>query len=171
MTFALDKIREGGWDVVVLQGAPAEAFDEEQFSEAARKLDEEIRKVGAQTVSFMPWGLMGPREGDPVGIRTLARGYENIGAELGARVAPVGLAAERLTQENPDLSPVGYLQQDLVPSMHGTYQAACVCYATLFGESPVGLSYAPEEISEEERAFLQRMAWETVEEYEQPAAD
>ena len=56
---------------------------------------------------------------------------------------------------------------DLVhPSIHGTYLAVNVVYATVFGESPVGLAYVPEYITEEEAAFLQRIAWETVEEYQ-----
>ena len=38
-------------------------------------------------------------------------------------------------------------------------------YATLFGISPEGLSYLPEGITEDEADFLQRIAWETVQEY------
>jgi hypothetical protein len=171
VTFALDKIREGGWDVVVLQGAPHDAFNDEDFYEAGRKLDEEIKKVGAHTVFFMVMGYVGPREGDPLGLKTQAKACENIAAELGARIAPVGLAGERSIQENPDLDLLGERGFALTPNMYGTYLAACAFYATLFGESPLGLPYAPEEVSEEERAFLQRMAWETVQGYEQPTAD
>jgi hypothetical protein len=65
----------------------------------------------------------------------------------------------------------------------------CVIYATIFERSPVGLSYHYSDvpqgsveyiarrtqygmkdwtpISEEEAAFLQRIAWETVQDYEQ----
>ncbi len=54
-------------------------------------------------------------------------------------------------------------------------------YATVFGESPIGLAYIPPPetywvwsyklnrkigMTEEEAAFLQRIAWETVQEYQ-----
>lgn len=174
VSLALDKIREGDWDVVVLQGHfSIPVTDEEAFYEYARKLDEEIQKASARTVFFMHWGLKGARaEGGPLSITTesVARAYESIAAELGARVVPVGLAWQRSVQENPDLNvyyrDARFEAADPVhPSMHGTYLTACVFYATLFRQSPVGLSHAPEEITEEERTFLQRMAWETVQEY------
>jgi hypothetical protein len=47
-------------------------------------------------------------------------------------------------------------------TLHGTYLAACVHYATLFGVSPEGLSYRPVGVSADEGAFLQSIAWQTV---------
>jgi hypothetical protein len=55
------------------------------------------------------------------------------------------------------------------PSVYGKYLTINVLYATLFGESPVDLAYLPEEfeeMTEEEAAFLQRIALETVLEYQ-----
>ena len=74
-------------------------------------------------------------------------------------------------------------------NLYGTYLSMCVIYATIFERSPVGLAYhydVPPQgsqenimrrmayemtdftpISEEEAAFLQRIAWETVQDYEQ----
>jgi hypothetical protein len=46
-------------------------------------------------------------------------------------------------------------------------RAVNVVYATLFDESPEGLTYCPRGISEDEAAFLQRIAWETVQEYQE----
>jgi len=163
---ALDAIREDGWDVVVLQERTSTVVnDPEEFREYATKFDEEIRKVGAQTVLFMTWGIESVPNATP---ENMAKVYEDVGAALGATVAPVGLAWARSAEEEPGLvltmtigsgtTYAGYA------GVHGTYLNACVFFATLFEQSPVGLSYSPEGLAESERVFLQRIAWETVQE-------
>ena len=47
-------------------------------------------------------------------------------------------------------------------TIHGTYLAACVFHGVLFGQTPEGATYRPEGLSEDEAAFLQRIAWRTV---------
>ena len=44
------------------------------------------------------------------------------------------------------------------PSVHGSYLASCIFYKTIFEKSPLGLSYKPNGISEEEKLFLQKVA-------------
>jgi len=41
-------------------------------------------------------------------------------------------------------------------------------YATVFGKNPIGIAYLPVvgRVTEEEAAFLQRIAWETIQEYQ-----
>ena len=46
----------------------------------------------------------------------------------------------------------------------GTYLASCVVFAALTGRSPVGNSYLAG-IDPPTAAFLQNVAWETVQEY------
>jgi hypothetical protein len=54
------------------------------------------------------------------------------------------------------------MDPDLVhASWQGAYLAAAVIYATIFGRSPEGLDYTFG-VSEEDAAFLQRIAWQTV---------
>jgi hypothetical protein len=80
-------------------------------------------------------------------------------------------------EERPELDM--FSTDEVHPSLYGTYLAVNVVYATVFGESPVGLAYVPpdrnfavstgkviEGMSEEEAAYLQRIAWETVQEYQ-----
>jgi len=176
----LDAIREGTWDVVVLQGYPqalasnGQSF--ERFYEYTRKFDEEINEVGAQTVLYMTWeGVRNPI----VTTEEIAQAHSHIGAELGVKVAPVGLAWQRSIQERPDLN----LYDDYIhPSMRGTYLTICVLYATIFGQSIVDPSYQPADMiadvdsmkvrweqwqmTEDEVTFLQRIAWETVVDYQ-----
>jgi hypothetical protein len=140
---------------------------EEMFHEAARELDAEIKDAGGRTVFFMLWGMQG--HGPNVTTDNQAQAYNKIGAELDAMVVPVGLAWERALTQRPTLPVVGDIAHEELATIQGTYLTACVFYATLLGQSPGGLSYTPDGISDEEREFLQRMAWETVQEYQQPA--
>jgi hypothetical protein len=52
--------------------------------------------------------------------------------------------------------------QDGHPIIYGTYLAACVLYATIFGQSPVGNVFADCSITPELRGFFQRIAAETT---------
>jgi hypothetical protein len=166
---ALEAIQEGNWDVVVLQEDPAEAgHNEQNFYEYMRKFDEEIQEIDAQTVLYMPWEWKEKVYIEQPTTEGIARVYTNIGAELGVRVAPVGLAWTRSIQERPDLNLFDY--DGVHPNIQGTYLTTCVLYATIFGQNPVGLSYLPPdvpgwEMTEDEAAFLQRIAWETVVDY------
>jgi hypothetical protein len=45
------------------------------------------------------------------------------------------------------------------------YLATCVVYATIYGRSPSGSTYTPAGVTAEEAAFLQKIAWQTVQEY------
>jgi hypothetical protein len=113
----------------------------------------------------------------------VAAAYGKSGQELGVKVAPVALAFRRSLQEQPDLKL--YAADSAHPSWGGLYLQGCVLYATIFERSPVGLTYrgsgaAPDEwealtrmllsedcvLSEEDAAFLQRIAWETVRDYQ-----
>ena len=70
-------------------------------------------------------------------------------------------------EERPDLDMIH--KNKIYPSSQGTYLAVAVLYATIFEKSPVGISYTFKAwggVTEEEAAFLQRIAWETVQEYQ-----
>jgi len=47
-------------------------------------------------------------------------------------------------------------------TIHGTYLAANVIFAVIFGTNPQGLAYRPAGVSAEEAAFLQSIAWTAV---------
>ena len=156
---ALQTIRKGGWDYVVLQEqSQTPVSDPTTFFAAVREFDAEIRKSGAETILLMTW-----KRPDSVqyGITTasLATAYESIGAELGIKVAPAGLAFARSLQERPDLV---LNSQDGHPTMYGTYLAACVLYGTIFGKSPLGNPYADRSIPAEIRDYLQQVAAESL---------
>jgi len=154
-----DMIREGAYDVVVLQGDMPEltGHSVEPFLENARLFDGEIRQAGAKTIFFMTW----PYERlNWITLEEIAKAHHDISTALNASVAPVGMAFQRSQAERPGLDMLGRDREH--QSIHGTYLAACVIYVSLFGETPQGLAYAPTSVSAKDAAFLQRIAWETV---------
>jgi hypothetical protein len=154
-----DQIRDGGYDVVILQEDIPELAEHRvtPFLQEARQFDREIREAGSRTVLFMAW----PYERlNWVTLAEIAQAHLDLGHELGVPVAPVGVAFQRALAERPALAMLGPDKEH--ETIHGTYLAASVIYATLFGESPAGFKYHPTGVSAEEAAFLQRIAWETV---------
>lgn len=159
---ALQAIREGDWDIVVLQeylpGIPSQSA--EPFSLFAGLLDAAIRDSGARTVLYMTW----PDAAFPwAGLDDFIAAFRRVSAEIDAPVAPVGLAMERAHAQRPDLE---FLGPDQVhTTWEGAYLAAATIYATLFERSPEGLAYHLG-ISDEDAAFLQRIAWETARDWQ-----
>jgi hypothetical protein len=136
------------WQFVVLQEQSevpsTEQLRQWQMYPAARLLVDRVRAVGAQPVFFVTWAH---RAGWPeygLGYADMQAqiddGYEQIAGELGVRLAPVGYAWWAAMRQDPQLD----LWQDdgSHPDQSGTYLAACVFYAVVFGESPTGLPYA-----------------------------
>jgi len=155
---AVEKIRKGGWDFVVLQDQSlTPAMRPQLTKEYAPKLDAEIRKVGATTVFYMTWA----RKKDPPMIDKLSRTYTEVARELGAAVAPVGLAWKAAIEQRADLEL--FAADGSHPSPAGTYLAACVFYATLTGEDPTKLPPgAVKAVPAETARFLQTIARDTV---------
>lgn len=160
------RIQGGAFDVVVLE-QDFEDSDPVTFMESVRKYDTEIVAAGAETVLFMPWEH--DTTNHKVSIDDIASVYTSIGDELGALVAPLGLAFSSSLSERPDLDL--YSGDREHANLRGRYLAASVLYATIFGISPEGPSWmSPEmadkaDMSEEDAAYLDRIAWQTVTEY------
>jgi hypothetical protein len=136
------------WDVVVLQEQSqipsVEESRQDSMYPAARQLVPEIRDAGARPLFFVTWAH---RDGWPEnGMRDYASmqtaidaGYLAIAAEEHAPLAPVGPAWSSLAGPGPD--PTLWQSDGSHPTTLGTYLAACVFYATVFGQSPGGLGY------------------------------
>jgi hypothetical protein len=160
---ARKRIASGEFDTVVLQGDIPEIPDRtiDPFLEHARLLHQEVADAGGDTVFFMTWPY--ERLGW-VGLDEIEAAHRQIQAETGAAVAPVGGAMSKALAERPDLAMLGPDAEH--ESLAGTYLAATTIYATLFDQSPEGLPYHPENLTEEDASFLQRIAWETVQEWQ-----
>jgi len=159
-------IESGDFDVVVLQGYLAAAYPGtiEPFLEYARKFDDVIRASGAETVFFMTWpGAVD----DWSTIDDVVEAHRRIAQETGAPVAPAALAFEQAMAQRPDLVLIG--PDRVHATWTGAYLAAATVYATLFERSPEGLGYAFG-LDTDTAAFLQRVAWETVTEWNEGLA-
>jgi len=147
------------FDVVVLQDdIPETTVD--AFRQYARLFVEEVRKHHGRPVLFMAWAY--PRLGW-ISMQEIAKAHRDLANELGVEVAPVGLAWQQAAKERPALGM--YSRDREHPSIYGMYLATCVIYATVYGKDPSGSAYAPPEITREQAAFLQRVAWQTLQDY------
>jgi len=159
-----EKIRSGRWDWVVLQdrsGGPLEEL--ESFRTHARRLDEEIRRQGAKTVFYMTWANKSRRRTQKI----IAEAYGQIATELGAVLAPVGLAWEKVQALDVELNLHHIDNRHANPP--GAYLTACVFYAVFFNASPEGLPATLQiegkirlDLAEDRAGFLQKIAYETV---------
>jgi len=151
------------WDLVILQEqSQRPVLDPGLMRQYARLLDSAIRISGADTGLFMTWA----REYDPGMIEDLAKAYDRIGGELDALVAPVGRAWQMSLTERPELAL--HTTDGSHPNAHGAYLTACTFYAAIWQRSPVGFAYVNSpQISEDEKLFLQHVAWDTVQQYQE----
>lgn len=136
----------GRWDVVVLQEQsqyPSVAWSRDnEMAPAARSLVDEIRGVGARPVLFSTWAHRDgwPEQGLNEGSMQAAidAAYLDLGRQLGVGVVPVGEAWSTALAGD---SGVGLWQDDgSHPTAAGTFLAAAVFYAALFGSDPLAAS-------------------------------
>ena len=160
-TNTISTIEEGNWDYVILQEQSTRPVDNPQlFYDFAELMDEVITDSSAEAMFFMTWA----REYNPDMIEDLANSYNTIGEQLEADVCPVGRAWELALELNPEIEL--YTNDQSHPNAKGTYLAVCMFYICLFGENPQGIEFTNDDsISNEERLFLQNVAWQLMNNY------
>jgi hypothetical protein len=134
------------WDWIVLQESSRETPG--RLEDSIRLFDPVIAKSGAKALIYELW----PRRDTKMDPGELERRYILVAHDVHhplARVGPAWMAALADDPNLPLYRPDGNHAQPA-----GTYLAACVFYATIFGQSPVGLPGNVPQASE-----LQRIAW------------
>jgi hypothetical protein len=127
---------------------------------AARVLVRRIRADGTTPLFFLTWAHRdGWPEQDLNGYERMqlqiTQGYLGIAQELGVGIAPVGEAWRVARRQQPALD---LWQADgSHPNEQGSYLAACVFYATIFRQSPEGLTYIAD-LPKETAHLLQTIA-------------
>ncbi len=167
-TTTASTIRSEHWNTVVLQDQsenPSLAYyRQSEMYPAATRLVAIIRQDDAQPLLFLTWAHQtGWPQADLSDYTTMQaavdQGYRGIAAELDVPMAPIGEAWQSVVSHDKDAA---LWQSDGVhPTLAGTYLAACVFYATIFEQSPVGLSYHGG-IPDSAAADLQQAAASTV---------
>ncbi len=166
---AQEKIEEGTWTHVVLQGQSVEPlpFFAGTFSTYAQMFDDLIVHAGARPTLFVTWARA---DGDSIyapGAETfvnadhmqdeLTNAYADVaGRSPEAMLACVGEAFRRARAQYPDI----VLQQaDLShPTVAGTYLAACTFYVALTGNPVPASSMVPTGLDTEDASRLRELA-------------
>lgn len=174
----LNKIASRDWDFVVIQEqSQRPSFHPNQVANEvypyAEILVDSIKSnyECTEPVFFMTWGR---REGDqnncqfypPIctfeGMNArLRESYTEMAADNDATVAPCGAAWQQLKFENSTFWNGLYTGDGSHPSAWGTYLNACIFYATMFRESPVGLDFYAS-IGQADAEVLQQLAEDMV---------
>jgi hypothetical protein len=154
------------YDVVILQGNSGAALAEartKSFREKVVEFSADIARTGAKTALYMTHAYVPPnKEASPDMIRRVEEMTVAAGNEVGALVIPVGLAFEEAYRQQPGLQ-LHKTYDGSHPDLAGSYLAACVVYASLYGKSPVGNAYDYfGKVDKATAAFLQQVAWDTV---------
>jgi hypothetical protein len=145
----------GEWDYVVLQEQSTLPIkNPKRYHENARLFAAEIAEHGAKTLLYLTWS----RQQVPQTQTQLTSAVEAIGAEVGARVVPVGSVWHSVLQDDPRVTL--YADDGSHPSAAGSYLAACTFLVSLFDQPPGGWSVSDRlKIDRHVAARLHAFAW------------
>ena len=150
-TGAMDRIREGGWDIVVLQAQsqepsfPWSQFTAETYPYACQLADAVYQYNECPEVMFyMTWGRKNGDSQNAPYFDSLAtyEGMDNLLYERymymahqnQASVSPVGRVWRKIRSEHPEIEL--YQSDESHPSVIGSYAAACTFYTLIFRDDP-----------------------------------
>jgi hypothetical protein len=156
----LSTISTGDWDLVILQEQSSRPMNyPDLFYQYSTALDSVIAASGALTGFYMTWSW----RHNPEMYVPIRDAYNYIGAYLDALVAPAGIAWHNNYQNADSLDL--YAPDNYHPSLNGTYLVSCIFLATIWNLNPVGNTYIPAGIDSTSAAYLQNLAWTTVQNY------
>lgn len=173
---SMDLIRQGGWDVVVLQeqsqnpAFPWAQCQNDLFPYAERLVDSVYAcNPDGEAMFYMTWGHKNGDERNAPYFDSLAT-YEGMDDLLyerylymartyDASVCPVGRVWRRIREEIPDIE---LFQSDgSHPTYAGSYAAACAFYVMIFHSDPSLITY-DYELDAASAAAIRRVAEEVV---------
>lgn len=174
---SLGLLELGGWDYVILQEQsqiPVIPYIRDNYMYPGAIMLDSLNHDATPcclTILFMTWGwrdggqhtiggYSSPDFPDYHEMQDSVRAtYLRLGYLLDAPVAPAGVAWQNAIRDG---YPHSLFNADgYHPSPSGSYLAACVFYAVLFQQSPVGLSFTGD-LAEENAVWLQAIADSTV---------
>src|SRR5688572_7271808 len=136
---ALANIQRERFDYIVLQEQSTLPIKgPKRFHESVRLFDNAIKAEGsgAKTALYLTWARLNAPA--PATQQLITDAYMTIGCEIGAVVVPVGVAWQRFLRAHD--RPLLHDKDQSHPTLAGSYLGACVFFAVLFGETPVGIS-------------------------------
>lgn len=131
---ALDAIRQGGWEVVVMQQGPSSLpQNQEHLRVWSERFAPEIRAVGARPAMYMVW----PDISRQFAFDAVSDSYRLAAEAIDGLLFPVGEAWRAAWRRDAN-APL-YSGDGFHPSAAGSYLAALVIYQQLYDRSPIGL--------------------------------
>lgn len=160
---AVQVIRSGHWDFVILQQGPTtQQLGRDTLILATRKLDPDIRAAGGRSAQMMTWPDSG-RQNDFDAVRLSSQAAAEA---VGGLFVPVGEAWRAALAADPSVPLYG--PDGFHPAPLGTYLAALVIYQEITGHDPRELppravvNGIPLDVSSSIIRRLQTAAYETV---------
>ena len=157
---AQKEIQQTRYDYVVLQEQSTLPIkNAARMHENIRLFDQVIKDSGAKTALYLTWA----RQNAPETQQAITDAYTTVANELGALVIPVGVAWQQfLRQHQQPQQSLLHDKDQSHPKLAGSYLAAGVFFAVLFGENPTGIASNLPGLTPIETGLLQTAAWETV---------
>lgn len=156
----INTIQNGDWDLVFLQEQSSRPMNDPQlFYQYSAALDSVITHNGGLTGFYMTWNW----KNNPEMYLPIRDAYNYIGAYLDAIVAPCGIAFHNSVLADSTINL--YAPDNYHPSLYGTYLASCTFLAAIWGINPQYNPYIPVGIDPAIAAYLQNIAWSTVQSY------
>ncbi len=159
-TSTLNAISNGNWDLVILQEQSSRPMlYPDLFYQYSTALNSVIAQSGALTGFYMTWAW----KNNPEMYIPIRDAYNYIGAYLDALVGPCGIAYHNSAAADSTINL--YAPDNYHPSLYGTYLVSCTFLASVWNINPVGNTYIPTGIDATMAAYLQNLAWTTVQSY------
>ena len=160
----LERVKEGGWDYVVLQAQKYSTTGKYRYPiDGALTLGKLAQEQGAKVLMFPEWGRRGNLE-EAARIQKL---HQKIAKELDCQVVPVGLAWDEVLKQGFGLEL--HASDGNHSSEIGAYLTACVFYAHIRQRDPQGLSSLNiDGLAKNSATLLQEAAWKVVNENRNP---
>jgi len=163
-TDAVDLIKKGGFDFVVLQeGSCHPLNDPDLFIRYAQKFDDVIRKSGAGTLLYPSPIHLKHTDAER---REVMQRFVELSEIIDTPIIPVCETLRLCYEERPDV--VWHSSDGVHMGMHGGYAVACTFYAALTGGAPFpppAILVQKVEIDPDLAVFIQEKAMEAVETY------
>jgi hypothetical protein len=158
-------IASGKYKLFILQGEETEPVDDKAgFHDAVRAYHRAITAAGGKLMLFMTWDFYWYRN-NPGFFQKLSAAYEEIGAELGVPVIPVGLIWDDCNKA-PFAGQGAYFlnSRDLHQNAMGSAVNAYATFSMLTGIDPHGVPFAASgnTSSRELLEYLSDRAWPRV---------
>jgi len=153
---AQQRLANQSWNYVVLQEqSTLPVKNPGRYHENVRLFAPEIARRGAKTALYLTWS----RQKAPETQDRITRAVEEIAAEIGAVVVPVGPAWHAGMARHIDMAL--YTEDGSHPTAAGSYLAACIFLVRLFGRAPRGFSVSdPLRLDRDVAAALHALASE-----------